>query len=141
MNISDVSKKTGLSTKTIRFYEAQGLIKTAGRAGNGYRIYTETHLMQLSVIKRARDLGFSLQESKVLLDLVEDGNRRSADVKEKVLVKIENLEQQISALTSSRDLLLSVADQCPGDDNAVCPILEALQGSRGDAADNKSDCC
>lgn len=128
MNISKAAKLSGLSSKTIRFYEQQGVISPAQRADNGYRVYSDQQLEQLRFVKRARDLGFSLDQSRELLELLRNPQRRSAEVKARVLEHVTQLDQQLLQLNQMRDQLLSLSGQCRGDDNAECPILNALSG-------------
>ena len=132
MNISQAAKLSGLSSKTIRFYEQQGVIGAANRADNGYRVYSEQQLEQLRFIKRARDLGFSLGQSRELLELLHNPQRRSAEVKTRVLDHVEQINQQLEQLTQMRDQLLTLSHQCRGDDSADCPILDALNSDRSD---------
>jgi MerR family copper efflux transcriptional regulator len=132
VNISQAAKLSGLSSKTIRFYEQQGVIGAAVRAENGYRVYSEQQLQQLRFIKRARDLGFSLGQTRQLLELLHNPQRRSAEVKARVLDHVDQINQQLEQLTQMRDQLLTLSHQCRGDDSADCPILDALSCDRAD---------
>lgn len=136
MNISQAAKLSGLSSKTIRFYEQQGIIQAANRADNGYRIYSDKQLEQLRFIKRARDLGFSLDESKELLELLHNPERRSAEVKARVLAHVDQIDQQLLQLAKMREQLLILSNQCRGDNGADCPILDALSGENTDKSIN-----
>lgn len=136
MNISQAAKLSGLSSKTIRFYEQQGIIQAANRADNGYRVYSDKQLEQLRFIKRARDLGFSLDESKELLELLHNPERRSAEVKARVLAHVEQIDQQLIQLAKMREQLLILSNQCRGDNGADCPILDALSGENTDKSIN-----
>ncbi len=80
MNISDVAKKTGLTSKAIRFYEEKGLVTPPLRSENGYRTYTQKHLNELTLLRQARQVGFNLEECGELVNLFNDPRRHSADV-------------------------------------------------------------
>lgn len=128
MNISQAASATGLSSKTIRFYEQQGVIPPAARAANGYRYYDEQQLQRLRFIKRARDMGFSLDESRELLALSQNPQRTSASVKHKAEQQILRIDEQIEALQQMRAVLQAVTVQCRGDEQAECPIIDQLNG-------------
>ncbi len=126
MNISQAAKFTGLTSKTIRFYEEKGIIPKARRSDNGYRFYTEAQLETLGFIKRARGLGFSLDECKQLLDLQHDPDRASAAVKQKVQHNLERVQSEIKRLESIKLTLVKMSKSCPGNADHDCPILEEL---------------
>ena len=126
MNISKVAKATGLTTKTIRYYEDQGLIPPASRQSNGYRDYSELHIRELNFISQARELGFSLKECADLLALYKDSDRKSADVKALALKKLENVEEKISQLQAIQKSLKQLTQCCHGDEMPDCPILDKL---------------
>ena len=92
LSISQAAKQTGLSVKSIRHYEQIALINTPPRSGNGYRYYNEAIIKQLHFIKASKEAGFNLKECKALLQLCENENRSSADVKAIALEKIEELQ-------------------------------------------------
>ncbi|MFE8148992.1 Cu(I)-responsive transcriptional regulator [Brenneria goodwinii] len=128
MNIGDVAKKTGLTSKTIRFYEEKGLLTAPLRSENGYRSYSVHHIEELTLLRQARQVGFNLDECKELVALFNDPLRRSADVKARTLQKVTEIEVQIEELRAMRQRLLALAEQCPGDSGADCPIINNLAG-------------
>jgi MerR family copper efflux transcriptional regulator len=128
VNISIVAKKTGLTSKAIRFYEDKGLVTPPLRGGNGYRSYTQQHINELTLLRQARQVGFNLEECGELVNLFNDPARHSADVKARTLQKVAEIERHIVELEAMRKQLLSLADACPGDDSADCPIIENLSG-------------
>ncbi len=127
MNISDVAKKTGLTSKAIRFYEEKGLV-TPLRSDNGYRSYQPKHIEELTLLRQARQVGFTLEECRELVTLFNDPARHSADVKARTLDKVADIERHIQELQEMRERLLALADSCPGDDSADCPIINNLAG-------------
>ena len=100
MNISDVAKITGLTSKAIRFYEEKGLVTPPMRSENGYRTYTQQHLNELTLLRQARQVGFNLEESGELVNLFNDPQRHSADVKRRTLEKVAEIERHIEELQS-----------------------------------------
>ncbi|MFC2970668.1 Cu(I)-responsive transcriptional regulator [Azotobacter bryophylli] len=127
MNIGQAAKHSGLSAKMIRHYEAIGLLAPAERGDNGYRHYGAADLQRLAFIKRSRDLGFSLEEVGRLLDLWQNRQRASADVKALAAAHLETLERKIEELVSLRDTLQELVGHCQGDDRPDCPILRELE--------------
>ncbi len=127
MNISSTAGQTGLPAKTIRYYEEIGLVVPA-RTANGYRDYDETHVHRLAFVQRARSLGFSIEECRLLLSLYDDEGRASSDVKQLALEKVAEIDGKIEALSSMRATLAHLAATCQGNDRPDCPILEDLAG-------------
>ncbi|KFC08733.1 CueR family HTH-type transcriptional regulator [Trabulsiella guamensis ATCC 49490] len=128
MNISDVAKKTGLTSKAIRFYEEKGIVTPPLRSENGYRSYSQKHLDELTLLRQARQVGFTLEECGELVNLFNDPARHSADVKSRTLQRVANIERHIEELQAMRAQLLALAEACPGDDSADCPIIDNLSG-------------
>ena len=129
MKISEAASASGVSAKTIRYYETAGLIATANRSAGGYRVYTQADVYVLRFIKRARDLGFSIERIRRLLDLWQDKSRASRDVKRLALDHIADITANIAAMRTVRDAVQELADKCEGDDRPECPILHDLEGS------------
>lgn len=128
MNIGDIAARTGLPTKTIRYYEDIGLI-TPQRSENGYRRFRETDMHKLAFVGRARALGFSIEECRDLLALYEDEDRASADVRQIAIGHLEEIERKIAALSDMRDTLKGLVHACAGDHRPNCPILKELSDS------------
>lgn len=126
MNIGEAAAASGISRKMIRYYEEIGLLAEAPRSSAGYRIYNDNCVQQLSFIKRARDLGFSLERIKTLLGLWQNTDRQSADVKALAQQYMAELDQDIRHLQSMRQQLAELVNQCHGDGQPACSILEGL---------------
>ncbi|MGJ5617773.1 Cu(I)-responsive transcriptional regulator [Sulfitobacter sp. MF3-043] len=125
MNISEVSKATGLPTKTIRYYEDINLVRPM-RQPNGYRAFRETDLHKLAFVARARSLGFPVESCRSLLALYDDETRASADVKQIAKSHLTEIDQKLAELTAMRDTLRVLVKACAGDDRPDCPILRDL---------------
>lgn len=130
MRIGHAAARSGVSAKTIRFYEELGLLKPAERLANRYRGYDESNVQTLRFIRRARDLGFSLQEIDKLLALYRNRRRASEDVKRLALAHVAELDHKIVELTRIRDTLADLARHCRGDQRPDCPILDELERVR-----------
>ena len=128
MNISEAAKRSGLSAKTIRYYEDIGLIAPAARSDNGYRQYDGKSVEELQFLSRAREVGFDLDECRQLLDLQRDRSRQSRHARELVLEKSAQLEQRIEQLKAMQGVLQEMASRCKGDEGPDCAILEDLAG-------------
>ncbi|MGH9894017.1 MAG: Cu(I)-responsive transcriptional regulator [bacterium] len=127
MNIGTVAEKSGVSSKTIRYYESIGLVRPADRRPNGYRSYTLVDMRTLNFIKRARNLGFSVEEVRDLLNLWQDKSRTSAAVKALTTRHVEALDRKIEELKSMRKALADLVKRCRGDNHPDCPILDDLE--------------
>ncbi len=125
MQIGQVADQTGVSAKMIRHYETIGLIGGARRA-NGYRDYSARDAHELRFIRSARDLGFSLDEIRALLDLWRDRARRSGDVHQLAARHLADVERRIADLKRMAASLKSLIGACHGDARPDCPILEGL---------------
>lgn len=126
MNIGDAAERSGLSAKTIRYYEQIGLIQPAERGRSGYRSYSKIDVHILQFLNRARGLGFSVNECRDLLALYDDKNRASADVKRLTLDRIADVDERIAQLQRIRTTLVDLADKCHGNHRPDCPILDEL---------------
>jgi Cu(I)-responsive transcriptional regulator len=128
MKIGEASKRSGVSAKMIRYYESIGLLAPAARRENTYRDFDESDVHDLRFIKRARMLGFSVEEITRLLALWRDAARPSREVKAITGAHIADLESRIAEMQSMVTALKHLAAHCHGDDRPGCPILEDLGG-------------
>lgn len=128
MNISEAARRSGLSTKTIRYYEDIGLIAPASRGDNGYRQYEGGSVEQLQFLARARDVCFDIEECRQLLELQYDSKRQSRHARSLVLEKSEQLQLKIDRLQSMQKVLQDMAKRCRGDEGPDCAILDDLAG-------------
>lgn len=129
MNIGHASKLSAIPSKTIRYYEDVGLIKPS-RDTNGYRDFNEQDIHKLKFLGRARALGFTLEDCRDLLGLWEDQSRASADVKSIAREHLNLIDAKIKDLSSMRETLSHLVDNCQGNDRPDCPIIEELAGNK-----------
>ena len=133
MNIGDAAAATGVSAKMIRYYEEIGLIGPVARTESGYRVYAENDVHLLRFVRRARDLGFSIDQIGKLIALWQDRDRASAEVKALALEHIGELRAKITELDAMARTLEHLAANCHGDGRPDCPILEDIAGGSSKA--------
>ena len=126
MNIGEAAGASGVSAKMIRHYESVDLLPPAARTDAGYRQYTEKDVHTLQLIRRSRDLGFSIEEIRGLLSLWQDRRRPSRQVKAMAQAHIAELEQKAQEILAMKSTLEHLVHCCRGDDRPDCPILENL---------------
>lgn len=126
MNIGQAAAASGVSAKMIRYYESIGLISAVVRTESGYRVYSEADVHALRFIRRARDLGFSVEQMTSLLALWQDRSRASSEVKRIALEHVGELERKMRELAEMSETLRHLAHYCHGDHRPDCPILTEL---------------
>lgn len=124
--IGDLSRRTGVKVETIRWYEKVGLIATPARTEGNYRAYDSSALSRLSFIKRARDLGFSLDQIRALMTLAGDESRDCALVDALAREHLADIDRKLADLASLRGHLAALIESCSGGVVADCRILDAL---------------
>lgn len=131
MNIGEVAARSGLPPKTIRYYEEIGLVRPLRRK-NGYRAFREADLHKLAFLGRARALGFSIEDCRLLLSLYEDESRESAQVRAIAKGHLAAIEEKIAQLVAMRETLSHLVTSCHGDQRPDCPILKNLGAGPGE---------
>ncbi len=128
LTIGKVAKQAGIGVETIRFYERTGLLKEPPRNSSGYRQYLPEAVVKLRFIKKAKQLGFFLQEIGELFNLRRQKDATCGDVRVRAEEKLKDIEEKIEDLTRMKEALAELVCQC-SDDGAVseCPILTALE--------------
>jgi Cu(I)-responsive transcriptional regulator len=129
MNIGAAAEASGLPAKTIRYYEDIGLVR-AERRDNNYRDYSAAAVHSLRFLKRARALGFSIDDCRRLLSLYADRRRASADVRRLAEAHIADIDAKVAELKAMRKTLSNLVSACRGDHRPDCPILEDLAGAK-----------
>jgi MerR family mercuric resistance operon transcriptional regulator len=130
LTIGALSKRTGVNIETIRFYERVDILPKPPRSAGGHRIYGPDQLKRLGFVRRCRELGFSLDEVRGLLQLVDGGRYGCAEVKAITLDHLADVRCKIADLRRLARTLADVAGKCRGGKVPDCPIIEALFDSR-----------
>ncbi len=130
MNIGQASRASGVNAKMIRYYESIALLPEAARKDSGYRDYDEADVHRLVFVRRARDLGFSIDRIRDLLDLWNDRARGNADVRAVANAHITELQAQAQKLEGMIGTLQHLVKSCRGENRAECPIMADLSGGQ-----------
>lgn len=131
VTIGQAAQRSGISPKMLRYYEGLGLLGGVSRTEGNYRQYGEAEVHTLRFIRRARDMGFTLDEIRTLLNLWHNRRRSSETVKRIAQRHIDELAERIAALEAMRRTLQDLVQRCPGNQRPDCPILDDF-GSAGD---------
>jgi len=127
LSIGALGAATNTKVETIRFYEKIGILPAPSRTTSNYRVYGEEHVKRLGFVRRARNLGFSLEAVRQLLDLADQPDRPCGEVDDLVLGQLQEVERKIADLQRLREELDRLAHQCRGGHRmAECRIIEAL---------------
>ena len=129
MTRGELASRTGCNPETIRYYEQIGLMPDPGRTGSGYRQYDADHEQRLSFILRGRELGFSTDDIRVLLELVDRRAVSCAEVKSTAETHLAAIGQRIADLKRMERVLRKTVDSCSGADVPDCPLIDALYGA------------
>ena len=136
-SIGVLAKRSAVKIETIRYYEKIGVMPKPARSAGGYRLYAPEHLKRLTFVRRGRELGFSLDELRGLLHLVDGHNYTCAEVRTLTLDHVASVRRKIADLHRLERVMTSVASQCSGRKVPDCPVIDALfqeQGRVGRAA-------
>jgi DNA-binding transcriptional MerR regulator len=126
LTIGALAKATGTAIDTIRYYERIGLLRAPPRTGANYRSYGLEHLYRLSFVRRSRDLGFTINQVRALLDLADQKERECHLVDEIAAEHLGQIERKIADLTALGTELRNLIAQCGRGTIGNCRIIEAL---------------
>lgn len=137
LTIGKLAKRAGVTIDTVRFYERRGLVAEPKRTASNYRIYSAVEIARLQFIKKAKSLGFSLNEINELLALRHNPDATKKEVKNRVERKMNDIKRKIADLSYILADLEKLNQSCNGHGSADdCPILEALDG-----CEEEEHCC
>lgn len=127
LTIGNLGRKTGTKVQTIRYYEQIGLMPDPGRTEGGQRRYGDAELDRLSFIRHSRQLGFSLDSIRELLDLSDHPDRSCEDADAIARRQLKQVEQRMARLKALRTELQRMVHECSGGRTATCRVLEVLR--------------
>lgn len=126
MNIGELARATGTKAETIRYYERIGLLPSPPRTSGNYRDYAARHVSRLAFTRRARELGFSIEQVRALLELADRKDQSCAAVDAIAREHLAEVKRKIASLTALRRELGAIIGQCRRGTIAECRILDAL---------------
>jgi MerR family transcriptional regulator, mercuric resistance operon regulatory protein len=126
LSIGALSKHSGVNIETIRYYEKIGVMPAPDRSAKGYRVYGDDHLKRLSFVRRSRQLGFSLDEIRGLLRLVDGDAYTCAEVRARTLDHVAEIRRKIADLKRLKRVMEEMAAQCSGEQAPECAVIDAL---------------
>lgn len=126
MRRGELAAHSGCNVETVRFYEKRGLLPAPPRTAGGHRDYDIEHLKRLTFIRRSRELGFTLDEIRGLLALVDGRAYSCAEVKALTLGHLQDVRQKIADLAKLDRVLSELVERCQDDHIPDCPIIDAL---------------
>jgi MerR family transcriptional regulator, mercuric resistance operon regulatory protein len=129
--IGELSRRTGVNIETIRYYEKIKMLPTPGRTRGGHRVYGSQEARVLAFIRRGRELGFTLDEIRALLDLSRPGNASCAEARAIAKRHLEDIRAKIDDLTKLERLLDRTVARCSGKKVPDCPVLDILDVQHG----------
>lgn len=117
----------GVNLETVRYYERIGLMPSPARAASGHRAYEEGHIRRLAFIRRARELGFSIEQIRALLSIAGPSRNSCAEVREMTQTHLEEVRAKLADLMKLERILAETIARCCGDSAPSCPVLEMLE--------------
>lgn len=127
LTIGDIAKRAGVHVETLRYYERRGLVAEPPRTPSNYRAYPAATVRRVRFIKRAQELGFSLDEIAELLSLRAAPKARCRDVRHRAETKLEDIDRKLRDLRRMKKALSALVAQCTGHGPVTdCPILDAI---------------
>lgn len=128
LTIGKLAAASGVNLETIRYYERIGLMPAPDRTEGGHRLYEDHHRRRLTFVRRGRELGFSLNEVRTLLELAQPQRRACGDVQTVAAGHLEDVRAKIADLVRLEALLSDTVRRCEGQADApACPVLDLLE--------------
>lgn len=123
----EVARRTGVNSETVRYFERVGILAAPQRTEGGHRIYDEQHVRTLAFVRRARNLGFSSDEVRTIVDLGGPGKASCAEVRDIAEQHLEQVRAKIADLTEIERLLTMTIDHCSGRAVPECAVIDMIE--------------
>jgi Cu(I)-responsive transcriptional regulator len=133
MRIGTAAERAGVNVQTLRYYERRGLLPRAPRRTSGYREFPDDAVRIVRFVKRAQDLGFTLDEVEELLRLRNEKRRDRGRIRAVAEARVRDIDHKIAELQAMKKALTHLIDCCESGSRLECPIIEALDGAEGAA--------
>lgn len=130
LTISRLASYAGVNLETVRFYEKIGIMPEPGRTPGGHRVYSDEHRRRLTFVRRARELGFSLDDVRALLKLAQPNSMSCNDVEHIASAHLAQVRAKIADLTKLEGLLSETVSQCGAEGTILCPVIDLLGGEQ-----------
>lgn len=131
ITIGELSRRTGCNVETVRYYERVGLIPPALRTAGRYRLYGDTDVRRLAFVRRARELGFTLNDVRTLLALAPgQSDGPCAQARDLAAAHLADVRSKIADLRAMERVLDDAVDRCAAGNTPNCPVIDALAGGR-----------
>lgn len=127
ITIGELSRRTGVNVETIRYFEKVGTIAAPPRTEGGHRVYDEDHVRALGFIRRARELGFTPEEVRAILNLGGPGRAYCGEVREIAAHHLKEVRAKIADLVEIERLLASTIEQCSGGNDPDCAVIDMIE--------------
>lgn len=124
--IGEISRRTGVNIETVRYYERINIMPKPDRTAGGNRQYNYDQLKRLSFIKTSRELGFSIDEIRTLLEMVDQQDFTCGEVHDLTIGHLASVREKIKGLRKLEKALVSMAAECSQGEVPDCPILTTL---------------
>ena len=126
LTVGRLAAAAGVNLETVRYYERIKLMPPPARTANGHRVYEAAHIKRLTFIRRARELGFSIEEVRALLALAEPTRASCAEVREIARAHLQDVRTKLADLAKLERILAETVARCSGDPVPLCPVLDML---------------
>lgn len=126
LTIGQLAAAAGVNLETVRYYERIKLMPSPARTTSGHRAYELSHIQRLAFIRRARELGFSIEQIRALLALAEPSRASCAEVREVARAHLSEVRTKLADLTRLEHILAATVAKCSGDSAPSCPVLDML---------------